>query len=113
MPMQFNTLLSNDFNVLSGGQKQKIILARALLANSDVYIFDEATNSIDELTEEKIINMLLEMNKTIIFITHKLSSLHKFDRTIVIKEGVIIEEGKKDELLLRGGELNDLLSKYN
>ena len=84
---------------ISGGEKQRIGIARALYNNPEVLIFDEATSALDLNTESKILKMLLDLNrkKTIIFITHRKSSLNMCDRVFQIRDNKI-EEIKKSEL---------------
>ena len=102
---------------LSGGQVQRFALARALLHDADIYIFDEAVSNIDVESEELILSTLYELSKTkiIIFISHRLASTRFCDRIIFIKDGKIIEEGTHDSLLKKGGEyahLFEVQSKY-
>ncbi|MEY8458946.1 peptide cleavage/export ABC transporter [Lactococcus ileimucosae] len=99
----YQTELSSDATTLSGGQKQRIALARALLSPAKVLILDEATSNLDMITEKKILKNLFKLNKTIIFIAHRLSIAEKSDRIIVIEQGKIIEEGNHLELLSKGG----------
>ncbi|MEJ7448173.1 ATP-binding cassette domain-containing protein, partial [Staphylococcus epidermidis] len=74
LPDQFNTMLEKEGANLSGGQAQRLSLARTFLKDPDIYIFDEATSALDSLTENKImhhIDLLLERGKTVIIISHK------------------------------------------
>ena len=84
LPMQLQTELTSDGTELSGGQKQRIALARALLTKSPILILDEATSSLDVLTEKKIIDNLLALDKTILFIAHRLTIAERADRVIVL-----------------------------
>ena len=78
---------------ISGGQKAKIGIARALYKNSSLLIFDESTNALDENNEKIIIeNILILKNKTVIFITHNLNNLRKFDKILELKNNKIIEK---------------------
>ena len=90
---------------LSGGQRQRINLARALLADSEIYIFDEATSQIDVESEEKIIAIIKELarTKTIIMITHRLSTVTDCDEILVMQKGQLIERGKHHKLMLENG----------
>lgn len=103
MPLNYQTELSSDGSSISGGQKQRIALARALLTNSSVLILDEATSSLDVLTEKKIINNLLTLDKTIIFIAHRLTIAERADYIYVINNGSIIENGSHKELVKKNG----------
>ena len=109
MPQNYQTELSADATALSGGQKQRLALARALLADADVYILDEATSSLDVLTEKRIIDGLLALDKTIIFIAHRLSIAEKVDQVFVFDQGKIVEEGRHEKLLAQKGLYYDLV----
>ncbi|MDR2976943.1 MAG: peptide cleavage/export ABC transporter [Streptococcaceae bacterium] len=103
MELGFQTQLSADATSISGGQKQRIALARALLTPAKILILDEATSNLDVLTEKKILNSLYHLDKTIIFIAHRLSVAERADRIVVIDQGKIIEKGSHSELLTAGG----------
>ena len=99
--------------MLSGGQKQKIALARALIHDKPIVIFDEATSNTDAYSEQQI-NGLLDTKlkeKTVIVITHKKEILNKVDQIVVLKEGVVIDNGKYDELVGKNEELNIMMEK--
>lgn len=103
-------LKENGFN-LSGGEKQRIAIARALIKEKPILLFDEATSSLDNITSFEIENLLLEMESiTTIMITHKLvkNILKKFDCIFVIKDGLIIEAGKFSELIDKKGEFYNI-----
>ncbi|WP_019772095.1 ATP-binding cassette domain-containing protein, partial [Streptococcus sobrinus] len=103
MPLGYQTELSDGAGV-SGGQKQRIALARALLTQAPVLILDEATSSLDVLTEKKIVDNLMTMtDKTVIFVAHRLSIAQRTDRIIVMDQGKIVEEGSHKELLANKG----------
>lgn len=110
LPLGLDSVLSSDFSALSGGQRQKIALARALLTNSSILIMDEATSNIDILTERKIINNLMALNKTIIFISHNLNITQKVDKIFVLAKGKIIEEGSHEFLLKAKGYYSNLIN---
>ncbi len=90
---------------LSGGQRQRIAIARAMLKNAPILILDEATSSLDSITEKYIQDALsfIMQNKTTIVIAHRLSTLSKMDRILVFDQGEIIEDGTHDELLTKAG----------
>ncbi len=90
---------------LSGGQAQRLALARALLHDSDYYIFDEATSNIDVESEKDIMNVLrnISKNKTILLITHRLAQVVDTDKVYVMNSGEVIEEGTHDELMNNNG----------
>ena len=85
---------------LSGGQRQRLALARALLRESDVYIFDEATNNVDRESEEIILKIMkrLAKDKIVIFITHRMAHCKESQLTFVMKEGRLIQQGSYEEL---------------
>jgi ATP-binding cassette, subfamily B, bacterial len=90
---------------LSGGQRQRIAIARAMLKNAPILILDEATSSLDSITEKYIqdaLNLIMQ-NKTTIVIAHRLSTLSKMDRILVFDNGKIIEDGTHEELLAKAG----------
>ena len=99
--------------MLSGGQKQKIALARALIHDKPIVIFDEATSNTDAYSEQQI-NGLLDTKlkeKTVIVITHKKEILNKVDQIVVLKEGVVIDNGTYAELVGKNEELNIMMEK--
>lgn len=106
MPMGYMTVLEEGGSNLSGGQKQKIALARALLKKTDILILDEATSNLDSISESYLGEVLGEFkNKlTIITIAHRLSTLMKSDKIYIIDKGKIIESGRHEELLSKKKE---------
>lgn len=97
--------------MLLGGQRQKIALARALVHNSPVIIFDEAASNTDVYSEHQI-NGLLETKlkeKPVIFITHKQEILREAARIIMLKDGAVIGTGKYDDLIINNAEFKDML----
>ncbi len=101
LPKGYDTLVGERGIKLSGGQRQRIAIARAFLKNSPILILDEATSSLDSQSEHAIQISLEELMKkrTVIAIAHRLSTLKKMDRIVIISEGEIVEDGKPDELL--------------
>lgn len=110
MPLNYQTELTSDGAGISGGQKQRIALARALLTDAPVLILDEATSSLDILTEKKIIDNLMKLNKTIIFIAHRLTIAEKSEKVIVLDQGKLIEQGTHKELLTNQGFYYNLVN---
>lgn len=96
--------LSENGASLSGGQKQKIGLARALLSDASYLIFDEATSAVDPQNEDEIWKTIHAMfhTKTMLIISHRLSTIKKADRILVLKDGLIQEEGSHEELMKKG-----------
>lgn len=104
LPNQYKTILSGD-NQLSGGQMQRLSIARAILKNAPILILDEATSALDSESEnyiQKAIDKIIQ-DKTVIAIAHRLSTLKNMDRIIVLENGKIIEDGTPKELLKKNG----------
>lgn len=101
--------------MLSGGQKQKIALARALIHDKPIVIFDEATSNTDAYSEQQINGLLNTklIDKTVIVITHKKEILSKVDQIVVLKEGAIDDTGTYDELIGKSDELNIMMDKID
>ena len=101
----YQTMLENKGEGLSVGQKQRIAIARAMLLNPSIYIFDEATSSLDTITENQVQDSINEVskNKTTIIIAHRLSTLAKVDRLLVFDNGRLVEQGSHEKLLAKKG----------
>lgn len=101
LPNKYNTILNTKSMMLSGGQRQKIALARAFLRKTPILLLDEAASALDANTEIKIYNNLKEHRKdqTIIVISHRLPSIENFDNIIVMHKGTIVESGSHKELM--------------
>ncbi len=99
--LNFDTMLGERGINLSGGQIQRISIARGLIKDPDIILFDDCLSSVDTDTEENILNNLATKfnNKTKLVISHRISSVKTADRILVIKDGIIIEQGKHDELV--------------
>lgn len=110
LPMGYDTLIGESGIKLSGGQRQRIAIARALLKNAPILILDEATSSLDTQSEREVQNALdtLMKGRTSFVIAHRLSTIMNADRIIVLKGGRIVEQGKHDVLLAKGGEYASL-----
>ncbi|NVY96538.1 peptide cleavage/export ABC transporter [Lactobacillus sp. DCY120] len=109
MSLQYETPLDENGDILSGGQKQRITIARALLSPAQVLILDESTSGLDAITEAHLIDELLDLNKTIIFIAHRLAIAQKTNNIVVLKHGKLIEQGTHQELVHLRGEYYQLL----
>jgi competence factor transporting protein len=103
MPLNYQTELTSDGAGISGGQRQRIALARALLTDAPIMILDEATSSLDILTEKRIVDNLLSLDKTLIFIAHRLTIAERTEHIVVLDKGRIVEQGSHKELLDKQG----------
>src|SRR5210317_29400 len=113
LPDQYHTLIGENGIRLSGGEKQRISIARALLKKSSIILLDEATSSLDSDTEEKIQDAvnLLTKGRTTIVIAHRLSTILNSEKIYVINEGMVIGEGKHEDLLLSSEEYKNFYEK--
>ena len=102
---QYNTMIGERGVTLSGGQKQRISIARALIKDPEIVIFDDCLSAVDARTEKEIIENLYNYlkDKTALIITHRIFSLFKFDKIIVLQDGAIAEEGTHEGLLQKNG----------
>ena len=115
MPEGFNTYVGERGVLLSGGQKQRISIARIFLKDPPVLILDEATSALDSITEAKIQKAFDELAKgrTTLIIAHRLSTVRGASRILVIRDGVISEEGTHDELIAKNGDYAQLYHTQN
>ena len=105
MPMGMHTIISEGSGGISGGQKQRLMIARAVAPNPKVLMFDEATSALDNITQKKVSEALDRLKCTRIVIAHRLSTIRQCDRIIVLDGGKIIEDGTYDELIAKKGNL--------
>ena len=105
LPDQYDTIVGERGLKLSGGEKQRVAIARTLLKNPPILIFDEATSALDSHTEKSIQAELHEIaaNHTTLVIAHRLSTIMDADQILVMEHGRIVERGTHNELLLREG----------
>ncbi len=111
MPMGMYTLISEGQGGVSGGQKQRLLIARAVAPKPKILMFDEATSALDNITQRQVSEALDKMKCTRVIIAHRLSTIKQCDRIIVIEGGKIIEDGTYDELIARKGFFADLVSR--
>ncbi|WP_434390710.1 peptidase domain-containing ABC transporter [Melittangium boletus] len=109
MPMQYDTLLVDRGLALSGGQRQRLALARALVHRPAVLLLDEATSALDAITEGQVQQALAELRCTRIVIAHRLSTIRRADLIVVMDAGRLVEMGRHEELLTRGGPYAQLV----
>ena len=111
MPMGMNTLISEGAGGISGGQKQRLLIARAVAPKPRILIFDEATSALDNVTQKQVSDALDKMNCTRVIIAHRLSTIRNCDRIIVLDGGKIIEDGNYDELMAAKGFFHELVKR--
>ena len=113
LPQTFETIIGENGIRLSGGQKQRISIARAVLKNSPIILLDEATSSLDAVSEEKVQNAVINLtkNKTTLVIAHRLSTIIRADKIIVVNQGQIVDIGTHNELLKNSMIYKNLYSK--
>ncbi len=112
MPEGFDTIVGERGVMLSGGQRQRLSIARAILRNPRILILDEATSSLDYESERLVQEAVRRVaaGRTVLTIAHRLSTIKQADRIVVMKGGVIVEEGRYAELVARGGFFSELLN---
>jgi ATP-binding cassette subfamily B protein len=112
-PDGYQTMVGERGITLSGGQKQRTAIARAILRDPRILILDDALSSVDTLTEERILTHLAEVmhGRTVILISHRVSTVRQADRIVVLAGGRIVEEGSHDELVETGGYYAGLAQK--
>ena len=111
MPMGMNTYLSEGSGGISGGQKQRLLIARAVAHKPKILIFDEATSALDNITQKQVVKALDELKCTRIVIAHRLSTIKNCDRILVLDGGKIVEDGTYDELVNNGGMFSELVER--
>ena len=111
MPMGLHTILSEDSGAISGGQQQRILIARAIIGKPAILFFDEATSALDNITQAMVCASLDAMKTTRLVIAHRLSTVINCDRIIVMDAGKIVEQGNYQELMDARGLFFDLASR--
>ena len=111
MPMGMHTIISEGAGGISGGQKQRLMIARAVAPNPKIRMFDEATSALDNITQKKVSEALDGLKCTRIVIAHRLSTIKQCDRIIVLDGGKIAEDGTYDELLAKKGYFYELVER--
>ncbi len=111
MPMGMHTMISEGSGGISGGQRQRLMIARAIAPKPKVLMFDEATSALDNLTQKTVSESLDSLKCTRIVIAHRLSTIKQCDRILVLDKGKIIEDGTYGELIQRGGFFAELVAR--
>ena len=111
MPMGMHTLICEGSGGISGGQKQRLMIARAIAPHPKLLIFDEATSALDNITQRKVSKALDAMKCTRIVIAHRLSTIKQCDRILVFDGGHIVEDGTYDELIEQNGYFSELVAR--
>ena len=111
MPMGMHTVLQEGSGTISGGQRQRLMIARAVASNPRILMFDEATSALDNITQKKVSEALYKMKCTRIIIAHRLSTIRNCDRILVLDGGKIVESGTYDELIAKNGFFAELVAR--
>ena len=111
LPMGMHTVISEGHGSISGGQKQRLMIARAIAPKPKLLIFDEATSALDNKTQKQVTDALDRMGCTRVVIAHRLSTIRHCDRILVLDDGRIAEDGTYDELIEKGGLFAELVER--
>ncbi len=111
MPMGLHTVLSEDSGTISGGQQQRILIARAIVGKPRIIYFDEATSALDNVTQAMVCESLERLKATRVVIAHRLSTVMNCDKIYVLEKGNVLEEGTYQELMERKGRFYELAAR--
>ncbi|MDR1467039.1 MAG: ATP-binding cassette domain-containing protein [Oscillospiraceae bacterium] len=111
MPMGMNTLISEGQGGISGGQRQRLMIARAIAPKPKILMLDEATSALDNVTQKQVSDSLEKLKSTRIVIAHRLSTIKHCDRIIMLDSGKIIEDGSYEELIKLNGQFAELVKR--
>jgi ABC-type bacteriocin/lantibiotic exporter with double-glycine peptidase domain len=111
MPMGMDTVITLNGGAFSGGQRQRLLIGRALAAHPRILMLDEATSALDNIAQRVITHNLAELGMTRIIVAHRLSTIVGADRILVVDRGRIVEDGTYAELMERGGTFHALASR--
>ena len=111
MPMGMNTIICEGHGGISGGQKQRLMIARAVAPKPKILMFDEATSALDNVTQKKVSEAIDALNCTRIVIAHRLSTIRHCDRILFLHKGKIVEDGTYEELIAKNGYFAELVAR--
>ena len=111
MPMGMHTIISEGSGGVSGGQRQRLMIARAIAPKPKILMFDEATSALDNLTQKTVSDSLDKLKCTRIVIAHRLSTIRHCDRILYLEKGKILEDGTYEELITLGGKFAELVER--
>ena len=112
MPMGMNTIIAEGSGGISGGQRQRLLIARAICGKRKLLIFDEATSALDNITQKHVADSLASLKGTTrIVVAHRLSTVQNCDRIFVVDGGKISESGTYDELMSKNGVFAELVKR--
>lgn len=111
MPMGMHTIISEGSGGVSGGQRQRLMIARAIAPKPKILMFDEATSALDNLTQKIVSDSLDKLKCTRIVIAHRLSTIRQCDRIIYLEKGRIVEDGTYDDLIAKNGKFAELVER--
>ncbi|MBQ8313754.1 MAG: NHLP bacteriocin export ABC transporter permease/ATPase subunit [Clostridia bacterium] len=111
MPMGMHTIIAEGSGGISGGQRQRLMIARAIAPKPKILMFDEATSALDNITQKTVSDSLEKLKCTRIVIAHRLSTIRACDRIVYLEKGRIVEDGTYDELIALGGRFAELVER--
>jgi len=109
--MGMHTIISEGSGGISGGQRQRLMIARAIASKPKILMFDEATSALDNITQKTVSESLEKLKCTRIVIAHRLSTIRACDRIIYLEKGKIVEDGTYDELIALNGKFAELVER--
>ena len=104
-------MISEGQGGISGGQRQRLLIARAVAPKPRILMFDEATSALDNVTQKRVSEALDRMKCTRIVIAHRLSTIRQCDRIIMLEDGKIVEDGTYDELIAKNGKFAEMVAR--